>query len=259
MTASRRDLFRRDFIKLSATSVASTALLAGGADPVRAKGPIGAVVFDGFAVIDARPVAARIAEMFPDAAKPLMAAWRTRQFDYAWLRSMAGQYADFWRVTEDALTAAAESLGLKLTAQQRDELMQTHLALKAWPDAGPALRRLKATGMKLAFLSNFTAPMLDAAAKNSGLEDLLEPHLTTDLVKAYKPDPRAYAMALDAFSLTRGEVAFVAFAGWDVAGAKWFGYPVYWANRAGAPADRLGVAADHHGSDLSELAGFIGA
>ena len=257
MTANRRDLFRRDLVKLTAAGVASTALLAG-TSQVRAKGPIGAVMFDGFAIIDARPVAARVAEMFPDTAKPLMAAWRTRQFDYAWLRSMASQYVDFWRVTEDALAAAAESLGIELTTQQRDDLMQTHLALQAWPDAAPTLRALKAAGMKLAFLSNFTATMLDAAVKNSGLEDVFEPHLTTDLVRAYKPDPRAYAMTLDAFSLTRDEVAFVAFAGWDVAGTKWFGYPVYWVNRSGAPAEHLGAAADRSASDLSALAAFVG-
>ena len=121
------------------------------------------------------------------------------------------------------------------------------------------LRRLRAKGIALAFLSNFTAPMLEAAVRNSGLGGLFTQHLSTDLVQAYKPDPRAYAMALDAFELARDEIAFVAFAGWDVAGAKWFGYPTYWASRAGAAADNLGVAADAVGPDFSGLEAFVGA
>ena len=39
--------------------------------------------------------------------------------------------------------------------------------------------------------------------------------LSTDLVRAYKPDPRAYQMAIDAFRLQGDEIAFAAFAGWD--------------------------------------------
>lgn len=220
---------------------------------------IKAIVFDGFTLIDPRPVAARAEELFPGRGKALMDAWRARQFDYAWLRTLGDRYQDFWTVTEDALVTATGALDLDLDGQRRARLMQAWLELQAWPDATPVLRRLKQTGMKLAFLSNFTAPMLDAAVTNSGLLGVFEPHLSTDLVRAYKPDPRAYRMGLDAFSLTRDEIAFVAFAGWDVAGAKWFGYPTYWANRAGAGAERLDVAADAQAADLSDLESFVGA
>jgi 2-haloacid dehalogenase len=64
-------------------------------------------------------------------------------------------------------------------------------------------------------------------------------------------------MATDAFGLKREEIGFVAFAGWDVAGAKWFGYPTFWVNRLDAPAEELGVAPDGAGTDLNDLARFI--
>jgi 2-haloacid dehalogenase len=251
---------RRDFMHLAAVSAAATgtAIASAGA-AAAAAATIKAVAFDGFALIDPRPVVARAEAIFAESGKSLIAAWRTHQFGYTWLRTLGGQYVDFWSVTEDALEASARALKLELSRQQRDALMQAHLALKAWPDAAPVLRRLKDAGLKLAFLSNFTAPMLDAAARNSGLEGLLEQHLSTDRVQAYKPDPRAYAMAIDAFGLKREEIAFVAFAGWDLAGAKWFGYPTYWANRAGTPADELGVAADVEAADLTQLAAFVNA
>src|SRR6185312_13473173 len=51
----------------------------------------------------------------------------------------------------------------------------------------------------MAFLSNFTARMLDAALARSGLQGFFEAHLTTDRVRAFKPDRRAYQMGIEAF------------------------------------------------------------
>jgi 2-haloacid dehalogenase len=118
---------------------------------------------------------------------------------------------------------------------------------------------LKGAGIRLAFLSNMTSKLLDAGIRNSGLEGLFDHVLSTDRVRTFKPDPRAYQMALDAFMLQREEILFVAFAGWDAAGAKWFGYPTFWVNRLGLPAEELGVVADGVGRDLDELVRFAGS
>jgi 2-haloacid dehalogenase len=172
------------------------------------------------------------------------------------LRTVGHQYADFWQVTEEALVFSCKSLKLELTTADRDRLMQSYLELKAWPDALEALKGLKAAGLRLAFLSNFTVAMLDRAVKNSGLEGIFEDHLSTDRVRAFKPDPRAYGMAMSAFELRKEEIAFAAFGGWDAMGAKWFGYPTFWVNRALATTEELGAAPDGVGKDLNDLAAF---
>ena len=64
-------------------------------------------------------------------------------------------------------------------------------------------------------------------------------------------------MAMDTLLLPRKEILFVAFAGWDVAGAKWFGYPTFWLNRQGSPTEELGVEADASGPDLNSLVQFV--
>src|SRR3954447_4043593 len=120
----------------------------------------------------------------------------------------------------------------------------------------PALQSLKAGGIRMAFLANLTPEMLDAGVRNSGLDNLFEPHLSTDRVQAFKPDPRAYQMAVDAFGLRREEIAFAAFGGWDAAGAKAFGYATYWVNRANAPPEELSLPPDATGSDLRGLESF---
>ena len=216
-----------------------------------------AIAFDGFVIIDPRPVAMRAEELFPGQGARLMEVWRSRQFEYTWLRTLSRRYANFWEVTQEALAFAAKATKLDLTADKRDRLMRTFLELKAWPDVAPALRDLKGKGIRMAFLANPTAKMFDAVVSNSGLEGLLEEHLTTDRVQAYKPDPRAYQMGLDAFGLKREEIAFAASASWDAAGAKAFGYPTFWVNRANQPVEELGVAPDGTGAGMADLVKFV--
>jgi 2-haloacid dehalogenase len=250
---------RRDFLNLVTGSVIAATMAA---PAVRAqttdRRKIRAVAFDGFPIIDPRPVFTEVEAMFPGKGVELSNAWRTRQFEYTWLRTMSGRYADFWHATEQALVFAAKLMKLELPGAQRDRLMQSYLGLKAWPDVAPALKKLADAGIRMAFLSNLTAEMLDAAVRNSGLQGMFEGHLSTDRVKAFKPDPRAYQMGVDAFGMEKEEIAFAAFAGWDAAGAKWFGYPTFWVNRAGAPLEELGVMPDGTGSGLDDLVSFVG-
>jgi 2-haloacid dehalogenase len=220
---------------------------------------LSSVAFDAFPVFDLRPVFARAEALFPGEGAALSNAWRTRQFEYQWLRATSGRYADFWQTTEDGLVSAAKQIGIELTADKRAQLMQAYLELEAWPDVLPALRLLKEAGMRLVFLSNMTRRLLEAGIRNSALEGLFEQVLSTDQIKAYKPEPRAYQMGIDALGLKPESILFAAFAGWDVAGAKWFGYPTFWVNRLNSPSEELGVSADAAGRDLMDLARFVTA
>jgi 2-haloacid dehalogenase len=251
----QRGLDRRIFLSLAAG--AATAFSAEPMMTALSHNKIKAVALDGLAVFDLRPVAALTEHIFPGRGEDLGALWRRQQFEYTWLRTLGQKYVDFLQVTEQALTFACKSLKLKLTKADSDRLMQSYLELKAWPDALPALRGLNARGVKMAFLSDFTETMLDRAVRNSGLEGLFETHLSTDRVRAFKPDPRAYEMATSFFSLRKAEIAFAAFGGWDAVGAKWFGYPTFWVNRAHAASEELGVLPDGVGQDLNDLASFV--
>ena len=247
---------RREFLYMAAG--AASGLLAT-ISPAQAatKPKIKAIAFDAFPIFDPRPVFALVEKLFPGKGAELSNAWRTRQFEYQWLRALSGQYADFWQATEDALVFSTKLLKLELPEETRKQLMDAYLALKAWPDVLPALQTLKNAGMRLAFVSNATPKILDASIKNAGLEGYFEHVLSTDKIKTYKPDPRAYQMGVDALKLKREEILFVAFAGWDAAGAKSFGYPTFWVNRLNLPAEELGVVSDGTGPGMADLVKFL--
>jgi len=249
---------RRDFLTLAAAAATVLVTPTSGAHALPAgRGKIRAIAFDAFTTFDPRPLNALAEQMFPGNGAALMNAWRTRQFEYTWLRTITNRYLDFWHVTEDALVFAAKLVKLDLSTEQRDQFMQAFLAIKAWPDALPALRKMKESGLRLAFLANPTAKMLDTWVANAGLEGVFETHLSTDRVRAFKPDTRAYQMGVDAFGMRRKEILFAAFGGWDAAGAKAFGYPTFWVNRGAAPSEELGIAPDGVGATLTDLEQFV--
>jgi len=261
MQLSRRQFVYRmgaGSLGVTAALVASTrAASASAIEPGAVRARPRAVLFDAFPVFDPRSVAAVVEAEFPGRGAELTALWRTRQFEYTWLRVAAQDYADFWQCTADALRFAAASLRLELTAAQHERLMNSYLMLQPWPDAGVALQTLRHAGVRLGFLSNFTPAMLDAALRRSGFGDLFEHVLSTDRVRTFKPDPRAYQLGIDALRLPRDQIVFAAFAGWDAAGAKRFGYPTFWINRMQAPLEELGVRPDASGQSLTDLVAFV--
>jgi 2-haloacid dehalogenase len=168
--------------------------------------------------------------------------WRQKQLEYTWLRSLMGRYADFWLVTEAALRYTIRRLGLVASQDEVQRLMDAYLSLACFPEVTTALARL--AGRPRAVLSNGSPSMLAAAVRSSGLATSLEHVISVDRVQTYKPSPLVYALGPEVLGVAAGELLFVSSNGWDVAGAKAFGYQVAWCNRTGAPQEELGVGAD---------------
>ena len=221
--------------------------------------PIKALAIDGFVLFDPRPIAALAERLVPGKGAELIATWRTRQFEYTWLRTAMHRYADFWAVTENALAFAANAVRIDLPVVQRAQLMDAYLHLGAYPDVRPALTAARDAGIRLAVLTNLSPRMLDAAVDSAGLADLFEHRLSTDAARTYKPDPRAYRLSVDAFGLAIEEIGFVASAGWDAAGAKASGHLTFFVNRPGQPLEELGVRPDGVGATLADLPAFLGS
>jgi 2-haloacid dehalogenase len=199
-------------------------------------------VFDAYGTLfDVHSVVEAGREITSDPAA-LSTTWRQKQLEYTWLRALMGTYADFWVVTEEALRYSIRRLGLSATEAQERWLMDAYLSLACFPEVKAALGRL--AGRPRAILSNGSPAMLAAAVTASGLTALLEHVISVDRVKTYKPSPLVYALGPQTLGIAAGELLFVSSNGWDVAGAKSFGYQVAWCNRTGAPEEELGVRPD---------------
>jgi 2-haloacid dehalogenase len=216
-----------------------------------------AVAFDYLVLFDPNSVVPVVEQTFPGKGQELTQLWRTRQFEYTWLRSITGRYVDFFAVTEDALVYAANAMKLELTLARKQRLLNAYLHLTPWPDTADTVRQLRSAGVRVIVLANFSPKMLHANAENAGLTGLFDALVSTDANRTYKPDPRAYRLGMERLRLAKHEILFAAFGGRDAVGAKAFGYPTVWVNRFNQPLEQLGVRPDETFTDLKGLLEFV--
>ena len=190
-------------------------------------------------------------------ANDVSATWRTKQLEYTWLRSLMGDYADFWQVTGEALEYSLDAHEISDRALYED-LMQAYLNLTAYDEVPRVLKALKDAGYKTAILSNGEPRMLDAAIKGAGLEALLDECFSVDDLQVFKPEPRVYELATKAFSIEPSQVMFQSSNAWDAAGAAYFGFRVLWVNRFGQRPERLPSKPDFEAKDLNHLLKVLG-
>lgn len=237
---------------------------------------IRALVFDAYGTLyDVQSVRSLAVELCGAKGELVTQSWRLKQLEYTWLRGLMRDYVDFWSVTRAALEFALESAGVAPTAAICEPLMEKYLALDLYPEARAALTAL--AGRKLAILSNGSPGMLDALVKGSGIAPLFSEVISVDRARTFKPDPRCYELVLPALAVAKDEVLFVSSNGFDVAGAKRFGFRVAWIERGGGPpipassdigpaeffrlvrgrAETLGYPADHRINALSDLPALL--
>ncbi|GGF35952.1 haloacid dehalogenase [Aliidongia dinghuensis] len=245
---------RRTFLTVAAAG-AGAALLG---SPSRAAGgnPIKAIAFDVFTIFDASSLDDAVEAQFPGKGRAVAAVWKDKLFNYFFLRTIEKRYADGGQVASEALRYACTAKGLDPSPSAVKAMVDTFSHLKIWPDSTEALRRMHGAGLRLACLSNLTEAMLRSSSQGVGIAPLFEHYLSTDRVQAFKPDPRAYAMAESAFGLQRREVLFAATGGWDYTGSKAFGMETFWVNRSGSMPETLGIEPDGRGATLKELADY---
>lgn len=217
-----------------------------------------ALVFDAFGTLfDVHSVTRLADSLFPGRGAELSRAWRAKQLEYTWLRSLMGRYDDFNAVTADSLDWALESLGLAAAPPDRASLARAYRTLAPFPEVRAALESM-GRARPLAILSNGHPDMLDALVDHNELRVFFgERVFSVHEAAVFKPDPRVYAIASAGLELPAEAIGFVSSNGWDAAGAKSFGFAAWWVNRARAPVERLGSPPDAVVDDLAGLAALL--
>lgn len=222
-----------------------------------AKVKLNALIYDAYGTLfDVFSVEKRLEHHFPGESKAISELWRTKQLEYSWLRSLMGRYRSFWDLTQDALTFSLSALGLSVKEEVVDNLMACYLSLSPFSEVDGALTHLGKTHPQ-GILSNGSPEMLQTVVDNNGFTPHFKSILSVDPISIFKPDPRVYQLAVDAFGFSREQIGFVSSNAWDVAGAKSFGFKVFWINRAGRPMDNLGHGPDFQISSLDQIDDFL--
>ena len=169
-------------------------------------------------------------------------AWFQRILHEAATVTLTGQYRPFKELAASALRTTLAQLDLD---PGRTEPLDALSQLDPYPDAEPALRRLRDSGLRVVTLTNGAEESTEELLERGGLREYVEQVLSCDEVEAYKPHPAPYRLALRAVG---GDATLVAAHAWDVVGARAAGYRAVWVDReerdwplpVGAPKLRAG-------------------
>ena len=220
--------------------------------------PVAAVVFDLYGtILTIESMRTHVAPAGIADADTFVANWRRKQLEYAFLTSMAQAYRNFDELTALALEHTCAHHGVALDAARRAELVEAWRTMPAYDDVAPALRALAARSIQLAVLTNGTPVSANAALEHAGVRALLADVLSVESVRAYKPDPRVYALVTARFACAPCDIVFVSSNAWDAWGAAAFGFRVAWCNRAGSTFEILRPLPETTLAGLHELPAFV--
>jgi 2-haloalkanoic acid dehalogenase type II len=136
-----------------------------------------------------------------------------------------------YRPYESIVAEAAAESGLAPDAAAR--LLALWRDIRPWPDAKPVLDEIRAR-LPIAVVTNCSERLGQLAARATGVT--FNSVVTAERAGYYKPDPRAYRLALTELGVEAGDCLMVAGSPYDLHGAKSLGMDAYWHNRVGLPA-----------------------
>ncbi|MGH6625526.1 MAG: haloacid dehalogenase type II [Burkholderiaceae bacterium] len=220
-----------------------------------------AVLFDAYGTLfDVYSVGLLAEQLFPGQGQALSQLWRDKQIEYTRLVTMSNHgahYRPFWELTRAGLRYACKKLGLALTSEREQQLMNQYRHLSAFLETREVLQALRAQGVVTGILSNGDPEMLGIAVRSAGLDGLLDHLLSVDAVRQYKTHPEAYGLGPRATGLAPRQIAFVSSNSWDALAATWFGYQTLWVNRYQLPFEELGTQPSRTGGSLRDVLSFF--
>jgi len=153
-----------------------------------------AVFFDALGtLVELEPPWPRLAaELGTQADERLVAAMRAEMSYY---RDHAHEGRDEASLA-DLRARCAALLSRELGREVGVETLMASIQFRAYPDAAPALERLRGLGLKLACVSNWDVSLPDVLAR-CGLAELLDGAISSAGAGARKPDPEIFAPALE--------------------------------------------------------------
>ena len=146
-----------------------------------------------------------------------------------------GEFIDFESLLVDALRRCDMELHTdRVFEDEADDLLGAFEQLAPFPDAPPALHRLKAMGIRLGMASNTSRHLL--ARHLHALDDVMDLSTCADEIEAYKPRDAVFARVSSWRREGEHHVHVAKGYWWDIEPAQRLGWKAIWINREGVRA-----------------------
>ncbi|MBY3554953.1 HAD-IA family hydrolase [Modestobacter lapidis] len=164
-------------------------------------------------LLDLAPVAATLVELGQPAG--LLPTVFSRTLATGFAAAAVGAWCSFRGAFEASLAQLTD-----LTRAERAAVADAFLELSPHPDVEPALRRLKEAGVRAVTLTHGSPGVAEAGLSRGGVSSLVERSLSSESIRAWKPNREAYLWAAGVCAVAPDRMALVAAHSWDVLGAR---------------------------------------
>src|SRR5262249_802879 len=249
---------RRSFLTTLAASGGLTAFTS----PADAGGQAGRVrtrriiVFDvNETLLDVTALERHFTRAFGD--RSVLREWFSTVLLYSEVASLAGPYSDFGAIGGAALDMTADSRGVTLSGDDRNQILSGMRSLPPYEDVRAGLQRLKDAGFRLVTLTNSAPAAVDQQLRNPRLMEFFERAFPVDAVCKCKPAAQPYQLVARELGVETNALRMVAAHAWDVVGAMQAGCAAAFVARPGKVLYPLAPKPDIVERDLRAVADRI--
>ncbi len=179
--------------------------------------------------------------------------WRRTHFENSMIDALLDRgHTPYRQIGHRAVSHVLDRCGISYTQFEVTALVAEIERLQPFPDVVSGLERLRASGFKLAILSNGDRDMLKAAGPHIGFP--FDHVISVQEAGYFKPHWQTYAKAGEIIGLDRSSILFVANHAFDCIGAKAFGMRTAFIDRRKRPFGETPHQPDLIVSDFAELA-----
>jgi 2-haloacid dehalogenase len=193
-------------------------------------------------LIDTQGVVFKLTELVGGKAYEFSRTWRDKQLEYLFRRGLMQDYQDFSVCTSDALNYTCDYLGVSLSSEQKNELLQSYRTLPAFGDVEEGLLQLKSLGFRLYAFSNGTKDVVEGLLVAASIREYFIGIVSVDEIKSFKPAPAVYAHFIRSTGASSDATWLISSNPFDVIGAASTGIKSVWVKRSeGAIFDPWGI------------------
>jgi 2-haloacid dehalogenase len=193
-----------------------------------------------------------------DLADHMSELWRAKQVEYTFRRALMRRYEDFSVCTKQALVYASHVLGVELSEEEQEKLIEEYQNLRPFPDVQVGLEAMRSKSHTLVAFSNGVETTARTLLERAGVLPHLEGVISVDDLRTFKPDPQVYLYLAGRLQRRPEETWLVSSNPFDVIGAKAAGLRAAWIQRTpDAQFDPWDIEPDLVAPDLEALAGKL--
>jgi 2-haloacid dehalogenase len=182
--------------------------------------------------------------------------WRRTHFENSMIDALVDRgHTPYRQIGHRAVSYVMDRCKIAYSQDEVRWLVSQIEQLTPFPDVVAALEKLRASGYKLAILSNGDRDMLAAAAPHIGFA--FDRVVSVQEAGYFKPHWKTYAKAEELIGVERTSILFVANHAFDCIGAKAYGMRTVFIDRRKRPFGETPHQPDLIVADFSELAAVL--